>query len=70
MKVTTRVRRVGNSLSILIPADEAKAQKLAEGDVVEIEIEKKANIKDLFGSVKFSTSAQELKDEDRKAWGD
>ncbi|MDG6922897.1 MAG: AbrB/MazE/SpoVT family DNA-binding domain-containing protein [Nitrososphaerota archaeon] len=70
MKVTTRVRRVGNSLSIVIPADEAKAHRIAEGDVVEIEIEKKINIKDLFGSVKFSKTAQEMKDEDRKAWGD
>ena len=68
MKVIARVRRVGNSLSIVIPAEEAKVQKIAEGDVVEIEIEKKVNLKDLFGSVKFSKSAQEMKDEDRRAW--
>ncbi len=68
MKVTARVRRVGNSLSIVIPAEEARVQKISEGDVVEIEIEKKVNLKDLFGSVKFSKSAQEMKDEDRKAW--
>ena len=70
LKVTSRVRRVGNSLSIVIPAKEAKAQKISEGDVVEVEIQRKVNIKDLFGSVKFSKSAQEMKDEDRKAWGD
>ena len=70
MKVTSRVRRVGNSLTIVIPADEAKAQKISEGDIVEVDIQRKVNIKDLFGSVKFSKSAQEMKDEDRRGWGD
>lgn len=67
MKVTARVTRTGNSLSILIPADEVKTHQIKEGDVVEIEIVKKANIKDLFGSVKFRKSAQEMKDEDRQS---
>ena len=70
MRVTTRVRRVGNSLSIVIPAEEARAQRIAEGDMVQIEIKKRINIKDLFGSVKFKKSAQEMKDEDKKGWGD
>jgi antitoxin component of MazEF toxin-antitoxin module len=70
MKVTSRVRRVGNSLTIVIPADEAKAQKISEGDIIEVDIRRKVNIKDLFGSVKFSKSSQEMKDEDRKGWGD
>ena len=70
MKVTSKVRRVGNSLSIVIPAEDAKAQQIREGDVVQVEIQRKVNIKDLFGSVKFSKTAQEIKDEDRKSWGD
>lgn len=70
MRVTTRVRRVGNSLSIVIPAEEARAQRISEGDMVQIEIQKKINIKDLFGSVKFKKSAQEMKNEDKKSWGD
>ena len=36
-----------------------------EGDDVEADIQRKVNIKDIFGSVKFSKSAQEMKDEDR-----
>jgi antitoxin component of MazEF toxin-antitoxin module len=70
MKVISKVRRVGNSLSIIIPAEEARSQKINEGDVVQIEIQRKVNIRDLFGSVKFSKSSQQMKDEDRKAWGD
>lgn len=68
MKIISRVRRVGNSLSVVIPAEEAKHQQLSEGDVVELEIRKKVNINDLFGSVNFSKSAQEMKDEDREGW--
>jgi antitoxin component of MazEF toxin-antitoxin module len=70
MKVTSRVRRVGNSLTIVIPAEEAKAQKISEGDIIEVDIQRKVNIKDVFGSVKFSKSAQEMKHEHPKGWGD
>lgn len=70
MKIISKVRRVGNSLSVVIPAEEARSQQINEGDVVQIEIERKVNIKDLFGSVKFNRSAQEMKDEDRRiGWG-
>jgi hypothetical protein len=54
----------------VIPAEEARAQHIAEGDLVQIEIQKKINIKDLFGSVKLQKSAQEMKNEDKKSWGD
>jgi antitoxin component of MazEF toxin-antitoxin module len=70
LKVTTKVRRVGNSLSIVIPADEARAQQISEGDIVQVEIQRKLDVKSLFGAVKFSKSAQEMKDEDREGWGD
>jgi antitoxin component of MazEF toxin-antitoxin module len=70
MKIISKVRRVGNSLSVVIPAEEAKSQQINEGDVVQIEIQRKVNIKDLFGSVKFSKSSQEMKDEDKRAWED
>lgn len=69
-KIISRVRRVGNSLTVVIPSEEAKAQKITEGDVVQIEIHRRVNIKDLFGTVKFSKSSQEMKREDRKGWGD
>ncbi len=70
MKTVSKVRRIGNSLSITIPAEEAKSRHIREGDIVEVEIRRKVNIKDLFGSVKFSKSSQEMKDEDRRDWGD
>jgi antitoxin component of MazEF toxin-antitoxin module len=68
MQVTARVRRVGNSLSIVIPAERARAEKIAEGDVVQVEIQKKVNIQDLYGSLKSRKSSQTAKDEARSGW--
>jgi antitoxin component of MazEF toxin-antitoxin module len=70
LQVTARVRRVGNSLSVVIPAEKAKAEKISEGDMVQIEIQKKVNIQDLFGSLKSGRSSQRAKDEARSGWGD
>jgi len=69
MKVRATVRRFGNSLGVVIPTDEAEKHGIRAGDEVELEVEKRVNLKELFGSMKFSKSAQEMKDEDRRAWG-
>ncbi len=68
MQVTAKVRRVGNSLSIVIPAEKARAERIAVGDIVQIEIQKKVNIQDLFGSLKSRKSSQIAKDEARSGW--
>jgi len=67
--VTARVRRVGNSLSVVIPADRAKAERIVEGDIVQIEVLKKVRIEDLFGSLKSRRTSQSAKDEARSGWG-
>ncbi len=69
-KIITKVRRIGNSLTVVIPSEEARAQQISEGDVVEMDIRRKVNMKSLFGTVRFSKPGQEMKDEDRKGWGD
>ena len=70
MRLRAKIRRVGNSLTVTIPSEEAKAHKLSEGDVVELEIEKKVNIQDLFGSLKSRKSSQQAKNEARAGWGE
>ncbi len=70
MQVTARVRRVGNSLSIVIPAEKARAERITEGDVVQVEILKKVNIRELFGSLKSRKSSQTAKNEARAGWGE
>jgi antitoxin component of MazEF toxin-antitoxin module len=70
MRLKARVTRIGNSLGILIPSEEAKRHGIVAGDSVEIEVEKRSNMRELFGSVSFSKSSQELKDEAREGWRD
>jgi antitoxin component of MazEF toxin-antitoxin module len=68
MRIQTKVRRIGNSLGIIISVKEAKKYKIVEGDVIDIEVEKKANIKEIFGSLSFSRGTQRLKDDAKTGW--
>ena len=69
MKVRAKVRRIGNSLGVIIRAEEAKRQGLSEGDEILIEVERRVSPRDLFGKFKFTKTTQELKDEAREGWG-
>jgi len=70
MKVSARVRRIGNSLGIIIPREEVDMDNIKEGDLVEVEVLRCINVKEMFGSVKFRKTVQELKDEMRREWGE
>ena len=70
MRVRGVVRRIGNSLGLIIPSEEVERHKIREGDVVELEVEKRASLREIFGSLKFPKSSQEMKDEARAEWGD
>ena len=69
MITTTRVKEWGNSLGVIIPKEIARKEKLKSEDEVIIEIRKKGDIMDLFDTLKFKKSSQQMKDEGRKAWG-
>jgi antitoxin component of MazEF toxin-antitoxin module len=63
------VRRVGNSLGIVIPKAEAQKLKLHEGDRVEVEFHKAAGIESIFGLLKgqmgdIDTLMRELDEDD------
>jgi antitoxin component of MazEF toxin-antitoxin module len=68
MRVQSRVRRIGNSLGIVIPSDEVERHGISEGDLVELEVERKINLKQSFGSLKFSKGTQQMKEEARSGW--
>lgn len=70
MRISARVRRIGNSLGIIIPKQEVVDEKIEEGDLVEVEVLRCTSLKEMFGSVKFRKTAQELKDETRREWGE
>ncbi|MGH9879386.1 MAG: AbrB/MazE/SpoVT family DNA-binding domain-containing protein [Nitrososphaerales archaeon] len=70
MRISARVRRIGNSLGIIIPKQEVHDEKIEEGDLVEVEVLRRTSLREMFGSVKFRKTAQELKDETRREWGE
>lgn len=70
MRVNGRVRRVGNSLGLILPKDEVERHGIVEGDIVELEVERKTNLEELFGSLVFQKETLELKGEAREGWGD
>ena len=38
--------------------------------MVELEVERRVNLREMFGAFEFSKSSQEMKDEARAEWGD
>ena len=70
LRVRGVVRRIGNSLGLIIPWEEVQKHKIREGDVVELEVEKRVNLRELFGAFEFPKSSQQMKDEARAEWGD
>lgn len=69
MIISTKLRKWGNSIGVVIPNEALKEKNLKEGEEVIIEINKKNKIKQLFGSLKsLKLDSQKIKDELRKDW--
>jgi len=66
--MTVKLRRWGNSLAAIIPAEVAREAGLEEGDEVVLDVDKHANLRRAFGSMKHGVDAQRMKDEARKEW--
>ena len=63
----TKTKRWGSSLAVIIPKDKVIELKLKPGEEINMQIEKKSNIlKELFGSIKFEKSVEDLLKEARK----
>lgn len=70
MLTKTRVKEWGNSLGIIIPKEIVTREKIKSHDEVIVDIRKNEDVMKLFGTLKFKKTAQQMKDEGRKAWGD
>lgn len=66
----TIIRQWGNSMAIIIPAEEAKARNLKIGDEVVVTVAKLSNLRKAFGSLKRKPglTGQRFKDEARAGW--
>lgn len=68
MRVT--VKKWGNSLGVVLPKEIVQKEGIRESEVIEVKIERKPHVRELFGAFKFSKSTQEIKDEIRRGWKD
>ena len=70
MTATAVARKWGNSLGITLPKELVERQNIKEGEVLSLPIViKKADLSDVFGSIKTRESGQKFKDRAREGWG-
>jgi len=69
-KIKTFARKWGDSIAIIIPSEVVRERKIKPADEINIIIEKRTDMSDLFGKWKRKSkkSTQEIKDEARKGW--
>ena len=67
-EVETITRKWGNSLGITLPKEMVDKENLIENQRVIVEIKQVRDIRKLRGLVRFSRSAQQLKDAMRAGW--
>ena len=73
MEATSKARKWGNSLGIVLPNELVTDHNIREGDELEVKVKKKnAGLGDLRGLLKgkLKESVQQLKDESREGWHD
>ena len=64
-----KVKKWGNSLGLIIPADLATKERLKDGDEVEYQLKKCDDIKELFGKYPMG-DIKKIKNELRREWTD
>lgn len=71
IKTEVKLRAWGNSIGVVLPKDELKAEHLGVDDNVEIIVKKKDNpLREAFGKLKYKTPTDELlKQADKDLWG-
>ncbi len=66
-----KLKRWGNSLGLIVPAEAVRERKLQNGDSIEIEIRGKAQtLYDLVGSVRLHGSLDSLMRDVKAGWDD
>ena len=68
MAVEVKIKKWGNSMGVILPKELVKEKKLKKNQKILIQIVENADLSDIFGSLKFKKSAQELKDAAREGW--
>ena len=67
----TRVKRWGNSLGLIVPAEVARSQNIRDGDYLEVEIRRRVPTpSERSGTWKFRRNLSELIREMKEGWDD
>jgi len=71
MAIEVKLKRWGNSMAVIVPNKIIEEKHLKENDSIIIEVVKKADLSEVFGSIKEKDrkmSGQQMKDMVRKGW--
>jgi antitoxin component of MazEF toxin-antitoxin module len=70
MAVEVKLKKWGNSMAVIVPNRLIEQKRLKENDTITIEVVKKADLSNIFGTLKLdnSISGQEFKNLARKGW--
>lgn len=68
MATEVEVKRIGNSLGVILPNELVKKQHLKVKEKIMIEIVKEADFRNVFGTLRSRMSGQAFKDMVRKGW--
>ncbi|MBS3054595.1 MAG: AbrB/MazE/SpoVT family DNA-binding domain-containing protein [Candidatus Aenigmarchaeota archaeon] len=68
MSTEVEVRRIGNSLGVILPKEFVRQKGIKADEKILIEVVKEADLRDVFGMLKRRRSGQEFKDMIREGW--
>jgi len=68
MAVEVVLRKWGNSIGGVFPKSFVEEQELKPNEKVLVEVVKKTNLMEVFGTLKSKKTSQEFKDKVRKGW--
>jgi antitoxin component of MazEF toxin-antitoxin module len=68
MATEVEVRKWGNSMGVILPKELIAAEELQQHDRILIDVVKRADLTDVFGSFRTKKSGQQFKNMVRKGW--
>lgn len=68
MAMEVVIKKWGNSLGAIFPKSEIEKGHLRANDKIIVEVVKKADLRDIFGTLKRKMSGQEFKDMVKEGW--
>ena len=68
MATELKVKKIGNSLGFILPAEIVKSRGLKPEQKVFVEFVKKSDLRSLFGLLKTRETGQSFKDRVRRGW--